>query len=67
MSEELTFRVVITNKDSLFTFLVVGINILDATDNFIEFMQHSQLPYREETLSITITPLTFRKRRVIQV
>ncbi len=67
MSGELTFRVVIINEDRNFTFLAVGINIIDALDNFIEFMQQNNLPYREKTRSITITPVNFRGMRVIQV
>lgn len=57
MGEELIFRIVIKNIGKNFTFIVTGINILDAIDNFIEYMQKNQLPYREKTLSITVTPI----------
>lgn len=67
MSEELIFRVVIDNEGRNFTFLVEGINILDALANFIEYMQKNSLPYREKTCSITITPVVFKGTRVIQV
>lgn len=65
--KEPTFRVHIDNEGINFTFIVTGINILDAIDNFIEFMQRNQLPYREPTRSITITPLKFEGTHVIQV
>lgn len=67
MGEELIFTAVVISSND-YRFLIKGLNILDATDNLITYLQVNNKHIGGTPItSIRINPVEFSNSRVIQV